>query len=171
MVSTLIILAVAAIAMAAVSSLLFHNTQPKIFTLSDWEEKRCDIDVRVFRHLVDINEERYLSESLPHDRFAGFHRRRTQLALGIVRLAKENADMLIRLGALARAKDDPALTREADQLIAAATHLRFNLVLARYCLWIRWMFPRWPIFVPMVETHYQHLLDSLIRVQQHGWQT
>lgn len=170
MVSTLIILSVVAIALALVWSLLFHNGQPRILTLNDWEAKRWEIDVRVFRYLVDINEDHYLSESLPHNCLSGVHRRRTQLALRIIRLAKENADMLIKLGALARAKN-PALTTEADRLIVAATELRFNLALVRYCLWIKWLFPRWPISLPTVETQYQNLIESCLRMQELGWQT
>lgn len=170
MVSTLIILAVSASALAVSWSLL-RNSQPRIFTIHDWEEKRHPIDVRIFRCLVDPNEERYLELAVSRDQFAGFQRRRTQVALRMVKMAKENAEMLTRLGALARANDDPVLAREADQLIAAATQLRFNLLLAKYCLWVKWAFPGWPLSLPAVETHYQHLLESFLRVQQHIWQS
>lgn len=170
MVPTLLILAVAGIALALAWSLLLQNSQPRILTIRDWEEKRHPIDVRIFRCLVDPNEEHYLELALPRDQFTAFQRRRTQLALRMVRLAKENAEMLTRLGALAKSKDDAALAREADQLIAAATQLRFNLLLAKYCLWVKWLFPGWAFSLPAVETYYQHLLESLLRVQQHSWQ-
>jgi hypothetical protein len=171
MLSTLIILAVAVTGIAVVTSFLFQNSQPKRFTVRDWEQKRRDIDVRIFRYLVDIDEDRYVVQSLPRDKSAAFRRKRTRLALRIVRFTKENADMLIRLAALARAKDNPTLVREADHLIAAATQLRFNLVLARYCLWIRWVFPSWAISMPAVGSQYQALLDSFLRVRRHELQT
>ncbi len=171
MVSTLIILAVALAALVAVASLLFHNTRPRVLTLSDWEKKEWNIDVGVFRYLVDIDEDRYIAQSLPHNKCAAYRRKRTQLALRIVQLAKNNADMVIRLAALTRAQDDPMLIREADYLIAAATKLRFNLVLARYCLWIRWMVPNWLISVPSLGPQYQRLLDSFARLHEHAWQT
>lgn len=170
MVSTIVILAVSVTTLGLAWSLL-HNSQPKIFTLNDWEERRWRIDLQVFRCLVDFNDERYLALALPRQQFAVYQRKRTRLALGMVQLAKENADMLMRLGSLARVKFDPRLVREADQLVAAATQLRFNLLLARYCLWVKWIFPTWAVSVPAVETRYQHLLESLVRVQQHGWQS
>jgi hypothetical protein len=171
MVSTLIILAVAASALAMVWSLVLHNSQQSAFTVADWEEKKSEIDVQVFRSLVDWNEQRYLAQSLPRHQFQVYRRRRIQLALRMVRLAKENADMLVRFGAAARTKGDPVLTREADQLVAAATQFRLNLMLARCCLWVRWVFPDWPLAVPSIETQYRHMLDSLLRVQQRNWQT
>lgn len=86
-------------------------------------------------------------------------------------LAKENAEMLTRLGRCARIKNDPVLTREADQLIAAATQLRFNLMLAKYCLWVRWAFPGWTLALPAVEAQYHHVIESFLRVQQRSWQS
>jgi|ERR1043165_1451464 len=171
MVPTLLILAVSASALALAWSLLLQNSRPRIFSVRDWEEKRHPIDVRVFRCLVDPNEEHYLELTLPREQFKAFQRRRTHLALRMLKLAKENAEMLTRLGALAKSKDDPALGREADQLIAAAMQLRFNLLLAKYCLWVKWIFPGWALSLPAIETYYQHLLESLLRVQQHSWQS
>jgi hypothetical protein len=171
MVSTLLILAVAASALVMVWSLVYRNAQQAVLTLAEWEKKRREIDVQIFRSLVDCNEQRYLAQSLSSDQFKVFQRRRIQLALRMVRLAKENADMLVRFGAAARTRHDPVLAREADELVAAATQFRLNLMLARCCLWVRWVFPDWPVAVPSIETQYRHMLDSLLRVQQRSWQT
>jgi hypothetical protein len=165
MVTTLLILAVVATALAVVWNLL-HGGYHGPLTLHDWDQKKRDIDVRVFRSLVDAEEERYLAISLPHDQFAAFQRRRTSLALEMLLLANENAGMLMRLGSLAASTNDAELASEADRLVAAATQFRLNILLARYCLWVKWIFPRWSVSVPSVETRYQHLLDSLLRVQQ-----
>jgi hypothetical protein len=171
MVSTLLILALSVIALAVVSSLLVQNSQTGTFTVRDWEEKKHPIDVQVFRHLVDPNEERYLELALPLDQFTIFHRRRTQLALRMVMLVKENAEMLTRLAVCAKTKNDPVLTREADRLIASATLLRFNLLLAKYCLIIRWVFPGWTFALPAVDAQYRELVESFLRVRQGSWQT
>jgi hypothetical protein len=170
MVSTLLILAVVATALAVVWSLL-HSGHHGPLTLQDWDNKKRDIDVRVFRSLVDADEERYLSISLPRDQFAAFQRRRTRLALEMLHLANENAGMLMRLGSLATATNDADLASEADRLVAAATQFRLNILLARYCLRLKWIFPRWSVSVPSVEARYQHLLDSLLRIQRHSLQS
>ncbi len=167
MVSTLLILVVVATALAVVWSLL-HSGHHGPLTLHDWDQKKRDIDVRVFRSLVDADEERYLSISLSRDQFAAFQRRRTSLALEMLHLANENASMLMRLGPLATATNDAELASEADRLVAAATQFRLNILLARCCLWLKWIFPRWSVSVPSVEARYQHLLDSLLRIQQHS---
>jgi hypothetical protein len=86
----------------------------------------------------------------------------------MLHLANENASMLMRLGSLATATNDAELASEADRLVAAATQFRLNILLARYCLWLKWIFPRWSVFVPSVEARYQHLLDSLLRIQPHS---
>jgi hypothetical protein len=170
MVSTLLILAVVATALAVVWSLL-HSGHHGPLTLQDWDKKKRDIDVRIFRSLVDADEERYLSISLPRDQFAAFQRRRTSLALEMLHLANENASMLMRLGSLATATNDAELASEADRLVAAATQFRLNILLARCCLRLKWIFPRWSVSVPSVEARYQHLLDSLLRIQQHSLQS
>jgi hypothetical protein len=171
MVSTLIILAVVAAALAGVWFLLFHTGCRGPFTARDWDEKKHDVDVEIFRSLLNLDDERYLASSLSRDEFAAFHRKRTSLALKMVRMANENAGMLMRLGSLAAAAEDAALAEEGDQLVAAATQFRLNLLLAQFCLWLKWIFPRWSVSVPAVEMRYQHLLDSLVRVQQHSLQS
>lgn len=171
MVSTLLILAVVAAALAVVCSLLLRSAHRGALTLRDWDEKKRDVDVRVFRSLVDVEEEGYLASLLSRDQFAAFQRRRTGLALEMLHLANENVSMLMRLGSIAAATNDPALAEEADRLVAAATQFRLNLLLAKCRLWLKWIFPRWSLSVPLVETRYRHLLDSLLRVQQHSLQS
>jgi hypothetical protein len=170
MVSTLLILAVAASALVMLWLLLAHSRQSADCSVADWEQNKSAIDIQIFRLLVDFNEERYLEISLSPYQFDAFQRRRIALALRIIARARENADMLIRLGSRAKTEDDAELVREADQLVATATQFRLNLMLARYCLWVRWIFPRWNMAIPKIEVRHQRMLDSLLRVQQHGWQ-
>jgi hypothetical protein len=169
MVSTLLVLVAAVSALALAWSLLGAG-HAEIRNGRDWEEKRHEVDVQVFRALLDRNEERYLRSSLPHRQFQDFRRKRIRLALRMLRLVEENAGMLIKLGQLARMKGDPALSQKADELVATAIQFRLNLLLARLSLCLRWLFPSWMVSLPAFDVRYQHLLDSLARVQQRGWQ-
>lgn len=92
------------------------------------------------------------------------------MALCMLRLVEENAGMLMRLGQLARMKGDPALTQKANELVATAIQLRLNLLLARLCLCLKWLFPSWTASVPAFELRYQDLLDCLVLVQRCGRQ-
>jgi len=170
MVSTLIILGVALSALVLAWSLL-RSGHPEICGGQDWEEKKHEIDVRIFRALLDRDEERYLRSTLLRNQFEAFQRRRIRLALRMLRLVDENAAMLMRLGQLAKMKGDPALTQKADELAAIAIRVRLNLLWARLCLCLKWIFPSWAVSLPTLEVRYQHLLDSLAWFQQRDWQT
>jgi hypothetical protein len=169
MVSTLLVLAVALSVLALAWSLLRH-VHPEIHNRQDWDANKHEIDVEIFRTLLDRNQESYLRSALSHNQFQRFRRKRIRLALRMLRLVEENAGMLTRLGELARMKGDPALTEQANELVATAIQFRLNLVLARFSLWLKWLFPFWTVSLPAFEVRYQQLLDSLARVQQRGWQ-
>lgn len=160
MVSTLLILAVALLTLVFAYGLL-RSGHPEIHNGRDWDEKRHEIDVQIFRILLDRNEELQLRSFLSQGQFAAFQRRRIHLALRMLRLVDENAGMLMELGRLVKMKRDPALTLKVDELIAAALRLRLNLFLARLCLYIKWLFPSATVSLPAFEMRYQHLLDSM----------
>jgi len=169
MLSTLIVLAAAVSGLALAWSLL-RRVPPEIRNRDDWEERKHEIDVQIFRALLDRNEERYLRSALSRHQFQEFRRKRIRLALRMLRLVEENADMLMKLGQLARLKGDPALTEKADELVATAIQFKLNLLLARLSLYLTWFFPSWTVVLPAFEVRYQNLLDSLAGVQQTGWQ-
>ena len=160
MVSTLLILAVAFLALVFAYALL-RDGHAELRNEQDWEERKHAIDVQIFRILLDRREEAQLRSCLSQDQFVTFQRRRIRLALRMIRLVDENAGMLMGLGRVARMKDDPALTQKVDELIATAFQLRLNLLLARLCLYLKWLFPSWPVSLPAFDVRYQHLLDSL----------
>jgi len=160
MVSTLLTLAVALLALAFAYALL-RNAHTGIRDDRDWEEKRHRIDVEIFRVLLDRNEEAELRRFLPPDQFAAFQRRRIRLALHMIRLVDDNAGMLMELVRLAKRKDDPAQAQQVDELIASAFQLRINLLVAKLCLLLKWIFPSWTISLPAFDARYQHLLDSV----------
>ena len=160
MVSTLIILGVALLALVFAYSLL-HGGHGELHHEDERAEKNHDIDVEIFRVLVDRKEEAQLRSCLSGNQFARFQRRRVRLALGMLRLVDENAGKLMGLGRLAKMKGDAALAQKVDDLIAIAFQLRLNLLLARLCLYLKWLFPSWPVSLPAFEVGYQQLLDSL----------
>jgi hypothetical protein len=165
MVSTFLILGVVASSLALAWSLL-RGAGSDIRCLEDWEAQRHEVDTHLFRLLLDRNEERYLRSVLPRDQFLVFQRMRIGFALRLLRLVEQNASMSMRLGQLARMKQDPVLTRAANEAIATAIQLRFNLILVKPCLTLRWLFPSREISVPAFEERYRHLLDCMFCVQQ-----
>ncbi|MCU1271666.1 MAG: hypothetical protein JWN74_2960 [Acidobacteriaceae bacterium] len=160
MVSTLVIFAVATLALVFVYGLL-RSGYPEIRNGRDWDEKKHEIDVQIFRILLDRNEELQLQSFLSQDQFAAFQRRRIHLGLRMLRLVDENAGMLMELGRLVKMKGDPALALKVDELIATALQLRLNLFLARLCLYVKWLFPSATVSLPAFEMRYQQLLDSM----------
>jgi hypothetical protein len=153
MVSTLLILVVVTTALSLVLSLL-HSRHHGPLTLHDWEKKKRDIDVRVFRTLVDADEERYLAKSLSRGQFAAFQRRRTSLALEMLHLANENASMLMRLGSLATAtRCSCRRGRPLPQRQRSSVKYTLQVLLV-----VEADLPRWSVFVLSVEARHQHLL-------------
>jgi hypothetical protein len=160
MVTTLLILAVALLALALAYALL-RRAHTGVRDDHDWEQRKHAIDVKIFRVLLDRDEEAHLRRFLPPNQFANFQRRRIHLALQMLRLVDDNAGMAMELGRLAKLKGDPALASNIDEMIATAFQLRLNLLLARLCLYVKWVFPSWAVSLPAFEVRYQHLLDSM----------
>jgi hypothetical protein len=167
MVSTLTILFVSVLCLFLVWTILRPGL-PQIKSLEDWEAKRREVDPEVFRILLDPAEEEYLRQSLERHEFRVFQRKRIALALRGLALVGENAGMLMKLGQLAKMETaaNPALAREAEDLIYGALSLRVNLLLAQPCLWLKWIFPGWTLSLPAVGTPYEELLAYFSRIQQ-----
>ncbi len=108
MASTILILGVVATLLALAWSLL-RCGHPEIRSFQDWEQRKHEIDIHIFRLLIDPDEERYLSNNLPRDQARTFQKQRVRLALCILRLVEENASMSMRLGQLGKLKRDPVL--------------------------------------------------------------
>ena len=169
MVSTVLILGVSVFAFVLAWSLL-RSTRSDIRDASDWERKKHDISVQIFRALLDRGEDHYLRCALSPVQFRFYRRKRIYITLRMLRLVEENAAMLIRLAHLAKLKRDPKLTAKADEMIATAMLFRLNLLLVRPCLYFQWIFPSWGFPMAAGRLTYPRLLQSLSRVEQHGWQ-
>lgn len=160
MVSTVLVLCVVASLLALAWSLL-HSGHSEITSMQDWEARRHEIDIQVFRFLIDPDEERYLKNCVTVDRFRALQRIRVRLALRILRLAEQNASMAMRLGQLAKMNRDPVLTQAANELIATAIQFRLSLLAVKPCLLLKFLFPSGMVSVPVFEMRYQNLLDRL----------
>ncbi len=167
MVSAIVILVLSGASLLLVWTLL-HRTLPEIHSLEDWEAQKREVDVEIFRTLVDPAEERYLRNSLSSPQFRFFQRQRIGLALRILQLIGDNAAMLMRVGQLAKTGADPELARQAEELIMSALRLRAKLVLIQAYLWMKWLFPGWGLAVPGCDTRYRELLHYLSRVRGQG---
>jgi hypothetical protein len=160
MVSTLLTLAVASLALVLAYALL-RRAHTGVRDGHDWEQRKHAIDVEIFRVILDRDDEHQLRRFLSPRQFAKFQRRRIHLALRMLRLVDDNAGMAMELGRLAKIKGDLALVAKIDEMIATAFQLRFNLLLATLCLCLKWAFPSWSVSLPAFEVRYQHLLDSM----------
>jgi hypothetical protein len=167
MVSAILILILSACVVAAAVLLLFRGCEDEQFSFKDWALHKHEVYIEVFRVLIQSDQERYLAESLTYPQFANFQRRRIALALRMVKLVDENVDMLMKLGRQARVSKDPMLAQHADNLLLSTSYLRLNLLLAKYCLRIKWIFPRWRGLVPPLLEPYRKLMDSLVHAQRH----
>jgi hypothetical protein len=165
MVSTITILLVTVLSLYLVWTLVRPGL-PQIKSLEDWEAKNHAVDPKMFRVLLDPAEEEYLRQSLPANEFRLFQRKRMALALRWLDLVGENAAMLMKVGQLAKTEGNPALAREAADLIHGALRLRVNLMLVEPCIRLKWVFAGWPLTLPAVEIPYDELLTYLSRIRQ-----
>jgi hypothetical protein len=165
MVSTLIIVIGAVLSLFLVWEIL-RSGMPEIRSLDDWERKKHEVDLVALRILLAPSEERFLRESRSPVHFRCFQRARYRLALRILELVEDNAAMLIKLGHLARVGANPALAKEADELVSRALRLRVTLLFVQAYLWLKWLFPGWMLSVPALEMPYEELLGYLSRIRQ-----
>jgi hypothetical protein len=165
MVSTLTILLVSVMSLFLVWRVLRPGF-PQVKSLEDWESKKHEVDPEVFRLLLDPAEEQYLRRTFSPHEFRALQRRRMALALHSLRLVGDNAAMLMKLGQLAKSEANPALTREAEDLIYGALRLRVNLLLVQPYLSLKWLFPGWTGTFPAIEMPYEELLAYLNRIRQ-----
>lgn len=165
MVSTLIIVIGAVLSLFLVWEIL-RSGMPEIRSLDDWERKKHEVDLVALRILLEPSEERFLRESLSPVHFRRLQRARCRVTLRILQLVEDNAAMLIKLGHLARVGANPALAKEADELISRALRLRVNLLLVQAYLWLKWFFPGWMLSVPALEMPYEELLGYLSQIRQ-----
>lgn len=166
--TVLILLSVVSLALILASSFSIHR-RPEMLSVEDWEDRKHEIDIEVFRALIDRDDWQYLRDSLSPGEFQAFQRKRILLALRMLRLVDRNAYLLMELGRQARQNADPVRRQQADELLASTVQLRLNLLPVRLCLCLQWLFPSRALLLPVFATRYQHLWGSFIQFQN-NWQ-
>lgn len=136
----------------------------------EWEQRRHQVDVEIFRALLDRDDCQYLRKSLPPREFQSVQRKRIRVALRMLRMVEEDAVLLTQIGKLDGLDCDPLCRQEANELVASAIQLRLNLLRVRFCLCVQWLYPSWTYSLPAFATQYENLCDSLIRSHQHKYQ-
>ena len=164
----LILLSVVSLVLILALSLSTHR-RAEMVSVEDWEDRTHEIDIEVFRALIDRDDWRYLRDSLSPGEFQVFQRKRVLVALRMLRLVEKNADLLMELVRNAKENADPVRRQQADELLAGAIQLRLNLLPVRFCLLLQWLFPSRALLLPVFATRYQHLWGSFIQFQN-NWQ-
>lgn len=122
MISGLVMLAIAVVAMAAV--LLLAVGRLRAGERGRPAEQLQPIDTDAFRNLISQPEELYLREHLPPDEFRAVHRERMLAASEYVWGAARNASILIRLAESTKQNADGELIASAERLQDNAFRLR-----------------------------------------------
>lgn len=141
------------------------NRRAEILSVEDWEARKQDVDIEVFRALIDRDDWRYLRDSLSPGEFQVFQRKRILLALRMLRLAERDTNLLMELARHARQHADPVRRQQADELLASAIQFRLNLTPVRLCLCLQWLLPSRALLLPVLAARYEHLCGSLVQFQ------
>lgn len=165
MVSAILVLGLATTTLLLAWSLLGRKSPP--CKPADRDKNRQDVDIQILRSLLDRNEFHYLHDSLSPKDFHNLLRRRIDLTLEILRVVEENANRLTGVEQFAMAKSNSGLPPHNDELLSGAVQLRLNLLLARFCLRLEWLFPSWSFVLPEWIKPYRHLLNSLEQCGAH----
>jgi hypothetical protein len=167
MLSAILILALSISAVAVAWSLLGRRGQnPGDFRhgLPDAvrHDEHCDeLDLQILRALLDANEFQYLRRSLTRRDFEDLLRKRICLAFTMLRLLEDKIDRMLAVESFAAAKSNRELAPWAESVLASTVQLRFNLLLARLCLCLQWLFPSGTLSLAHCFRPYRDLLNTL----------
>lgn len=170
MLATLLVLSSAVSFAVIVRCWLAHGRRAEILNCNDWEDEKREIDIEIFRALVDCDNRHYLCKTLSTRQFQVFQRRRIRLALRMLRLVERNAGLLMEVSKVGRLNSDPVLREQAEELTAQAIQLRLNLLQVRLCLLLQWFFPSWNLSLPAFTARYAQLQESIAPLRQQRWQ-
>jgi hypothetical protein len=98
------------------------------------------IDIEAFRNLINPAEDLYLRRRLPPPQFRVVRRERLRAMAAYVQVAARNAVVLVSVGEIALASDDPRIAGAAQRVVNDALLLRRNttVALARIYLALAW---------------------------------
>src|SRR5262249_4576598 len=131
------------------------------------QERLHEVDVRIFRVLIDSTDDVYLATHLNPLSARSFRRKRVVLAFRMIGLVDDDARKVIHMIQRAKTVGDPVLNRRANDLMSLAIRLRMNLVAVRFCLGLKWLMPGLEFVVPAWDAVYLELAASLFCLPQH----
>ena len=165
MVSAILVLALAAITLVMAWSLLSHKSPAG--NLHDGQHNHQKINAQMLRCLLEQNEFHYLHVSLSRKDFQSQVRKRIRLTLETLQLLEDHTDFLLGMGHVVISNASLELTRQRNELLAGPVQLRLNLLLARFLLYVQWLFPSWTLLLPRWVRPYRNLLHSLEQYGSH----
>jgi hypothetical protein len=102
------------------------------------------LDIEAFRNLIDPREHEYLCRHLSRREFRRVQRKRLRAASAYVRVAGQNAAILIRVSQFALGCADAESLKAARQLLDEALLLRRNAIFALLRIRIALLWPNGP---------------------------
>lgn len=122
------------------------------------------VDVQALRTLLDRDDELFLRENLPYQRFCRLKRRRIRVTVQYVGRVAGNASVVMRLGASARLSPDPEVARAATQVLDLAAQIRVQCLLAFAKLAAEFALPSLQLTPATLAPKYQALRDHVLRL-------
>lgn len=113
------------------------------------------IDVRAFRNLINPAEDDYLRRQLSPGMFRTVRRERLLAMAAYVKVAAENAAVLVRAGQSALAVGDPRVAEAAHKLVNDALLLRRNSLVALARIYIALAWPNSGLAAVRVADRYE----------------
>lgn len=138
---------------------LMLQVSPQPCTFAEWTAEKRNLDIEVFRLLVDKQEILYLRRILPRSCLRRVLRRRAMLAQRYVAGIEKNAQMLLSIAARAQSSPDPETARAARELMRLMPEVKLNIELAIWCLRIKRLFPTATFALPTRLAAYDRLVD------------
>lgn len=163
MIFDLLIFAFCACLLYVVWKLTLQAT-PRSCLAAEWDADKLHVNIQAFRLLVDKEEEAYLRRSLPGCHVRRILRNRATVAKQYVKEIERNALMLLRMASAAQSSTDPETARTAKQIVRLILEVRLSVIVAIWCLRLKWLCPDWTLSLPIKLLAYDRLIDRGARL-------
>jgi hypothetical protein len=151
----------AALAVAIVSFRVAHGSAAKISSIDALRGYTQKVDLLAFLNLVDPSEEEFLRANLAPQVFRGVQRQRLLAAVEYVRAAAQDAAVLVRLGEVVSADENPQVFLIGQELVTAAIRLRAFSFFALCLLYVKVAIPNSRLSVVQIPRSYERLIDQV----------
>ena len=147
------------IALALCAVMLFYmavrsrKTQP--------EQSFRTVDLNALRTLMDRDDELFMRQSLPRNKFSQLKRQRIRVIMRYVARIASNASAVMHVGAAARTNAVPEVAQAAVQVTELATQIRLQCLVALAKLSVEYAMPSMQLTPAVLAPKYQSLRDNL----------